>query len=349
MDFQVTGIRGKNSVNFQASIRSGERLALMGRSGAGKTTLLRALAGFEPSLLIKINDPNNKWASAWQRPVALVHQHPVMFHHHTVQQTFDFATKHARHNYNLPIAQWIEHLSITDIMQKSCAQLSGGQQQRVALLRALLSQPNWLLLDESFSAFDAPLVTAACEVIEEYCDMTDAGLIVASHSEIPLRFLCESALIIENLESQYEKDIMTLLNDSSKDDITTTLTVEPEGITEQFLTANLGNNKIYAPKPTRWKSVTSRISIKAKDISLALGDEHVTSMVNRIEAVIDGVIEHDANRRIVQLGLASDGNESHQILNVDISTWSWQRMNLSVGKKVFAEFKVSAVLWHGHS
>ena len=274
--------------------------------------------------------------------MTLLHQHPVMFGHHRVQQTIDYGRKYNA-SHTLPLSKWIQQLGIEPLLNQRCHELSGGQAQRVALLRALNTGRPWLLLDEAFTALDAPRVLAACDVIAEYCQLTGAGLLVASHQDLPQRYLCSSAYVVESLSGQYVEDLFPVLNKQESLQLTSTLTVNVEAIEHGFLLTRLAGQALYLNLPNHWQPASARVSIDAGDIALAIGEEHLTSMVNRLKTQVRA-IDHINSERVRLWLVIGD-----QQLVVDISPWSFNRLNIQLGQSLFAEFKVGAVQWHGQA
>ena len=144
----------------------GEIACLLGQSGCGKTSLLRAIAGFEkPSdgaILLRQQAlfSINEIMPIEQRNVGMVFQDYALFPHLNVAQNISFGLKRSgsRQQENTQrLHQILELLELSAHSSKFPHQLSGGQQQRVAIGRAIITQPDLLLLDEPFSNLDVYL------------------------------------------------------------------------------------------------------------------------------------------------------------------------------------------------
>lgn len=146
----------------QLSMQEGEVLAVIGPNGAGKSTLLLALSRllqpeqgtirFRGQSLEAIGD------LAYRRRIALVLQESLLLDV-SVYQNVAMGLRFR----GLPRAQvrkrvdpWLERLGISHLRDRSARRLSGGEAQRVSLARAFAIQPDILMLDEPFSALDAP-------------------------------------------------------------------------------------------------------------------------------------------------------------------------------------------------
>jgi spermidine/putrescine transport system ATP-binding protein len=143
-------------------VKPGEFLTLLGPSGCGKTTLLRLIAGFEEpdrgAILISGRDvaamPPN------ERPVNTVFQHYALFPHRTVAGNIAFGLEMK----NVPkseiparVEKGLEMVRLPGFGERRIDQLSGGQKQRIALARAVVLEPEVLLLDEPMAALDLKL------------------------------------------------------------------------------------------------------------------------------------------------------------------------------------------------
>ena len=157
---------------LQLQVSPGEILTLMGPSGCGKSSVLAAIAGtlagvsegLQPLPLVGTVRLNGRDLSALpthQRGVGVVFQDALLFAHLTVAENLLFAVPQG-----LPLAQRqarvqqaLHEAELDGLGERDPSTLSGGQRARVALMRALLAEPQALLLDEPFSKLDAALRT----------------------------------------------------------------------------------------------------------------------------------------------------------------------------------------------
>lgn len=149
-------------VGLDLEIAPGERLAVLGPSGAGKTTLLRLIAGLErpDSGSVAIAGQPVDGVPPWQRGLAMVFQQPAVYPHLSVFENLAFglrAARMGRTEIRSRVEAVADRLGLSDLLSRWPQALSGGQRQRVALGRALARRPPLLLLDEPFTALDAPL------------------------------------------------------------------------------------------------------------------------------------------------------------------------------------------------
>jgi len=155
---------GKTEVlrGVSISIQPGEFITLLGPSGCGKTTLLRIVAGLEMAdtgrVLLSGHDLTPLPAN--RRPVNTVFQSYALFPHLSVADNVAFGLRAKGVNSSTikkRVDDALAMLHLTDFGSRHPHQLSGGQKQRVAMARALVNEPEVLLLDEPMSALDAKL------------------------------------------------------------------------------------------------------------------------------------------------------------------------------------------------
>lgn len=145
--------------DFNLSIEKGEFVTFLGPSGCGKTTTLRMIAGFElPSegqILLDGKDisklPPNK------RPINTVFQRYALFPHLNIFDNVAFGLKLKKlpkDEINKKVKKALEIVDLEGFEKRKISTLSGGQQQRIAIARAIVNEPEILLLDEPLGALD---------------------------------------------------------------------------------------------------------------------------------------------------------------------------------------------------
>jgi molybdate transport system ATP-binding protein len=160
-----------NPLQLNIECIPGELHALVGPSGSGKTTALRTIAGLNNAQSGNIECDGVTWFEAneingvitqlkpAERSCGYLFQQYALFPHLTALENvciplYNSIKKHAERR--VLAQQWLDRMGIGELANRMPNQLSGGQQQRVALARALARSPKILLLDEPFSAIDAP-------------------------------------------------------------------------------------------------------------------------------------------------------------------------------------------------
>jgi len=146
--------------NLTLTIPAGSFFALLGPSGCGKTTTLRMVAGLEEptSGQIKLGQDDITNLPPYKRWVNTVFQSYALFPHLSIYENVAFGLRRQKaKDIDNQVKAMLELVELTTQAQKKPQQLSGGQQQRVAVARALINEPDVLLLDEPLGALDLKL------------------------------------------------------------------------------------------------------------------------------------------------------------------------------------------------
>jgi putative spermidine/putrescine transport system ATP-binding protein len=155
---------GRNLVvkDMNLEIAKGEFLTMLGPSGSGKTTCLMMLAGFETAthgdILLEDQPINN--IPPYKRGIGMVFQNYALFPHMTVAENLAFPLEvrgMAKSEREQKVRRALDMVQMDDFANRRPAQLSGGQQQRIALSRALVFEPELVLMDEPLGALDKQL------------------------------------------------------------------------------------------------------------------------------------------------------------------------------------------------
>ncbi|WP_432663807.1 ABC transporter ATP-binding protein [Wukongibacter baidiensis] len=154
------GHRALTDVSFY--VRKNEFITLLGPSGCGKTTTLRLIGGFEQATKgeILFEGKNITDLPPYKRKVNTVFQKYALFPHLNVYDNIAFGLKVKKMEKNIIDKKVKEMLSLVNLKgfeKRSINSLSGGQQQRIAIARALVNEPEILLLDEPLGALDLKL------------------------------------------------------------------------------------------------------------------------------------------------------------------------------------------------
>jgi heme exporter protein A len=141
-------------------VRPGELLAIAGPNGAGKTTLLRILAGLMRPTRGEVRIRGRQLARHAPEPrraIGLLSHHTFLYDDLTPAENLAFTARlYGLANSSEVVRHALEDVGLTDRAQTPVRYLSRGLQQRAAIARALLHQPDILLLDEPFTGLDAP-------------------------------------------------------------------------------------------------------------------------------------------------------------------------------------------------
>lgn len=178
---------------------------LFGPSGAGKSATLAVVAGTvrATDALVVVGErvltdsARNVVVPAERRRIGVVHQEARLFPHLSVARNLRYGWKRVRGKRRIGWNEAIEVLAIGHLLDRSPRDLSGGERQRVAIGRALLSQPELLLLDEPVSALDAGRRAEVLGFVAALKRRFGLPMIYVTHSEDEARLLGDHLVRIE--------------------------------------------------------------------------------------------------------------------------------------------------------
>ena len=217
------GANGDMPLDIHLSINQGEFIALTGVSGSGKTTLLRIIAGLESidTGNICVNDTvwvdtNNKKAFTpiQKRGIGYLFQDYALFPNMNVLQNLLYAKKDKTLAYKL-----LDMVDLRELENRMPNTLSGGQKQRIALCRALMSQPQLLLLDEPLSALDLEMRKKLQEDIKRFHKEFDMTTIMVSHDPSEIYKLSSRVILLDHghiCKDGRAKDVLLKTSGSQK-------------------------------------------------------------------------------------------------------------------------------------
>ncbi len=145
--------------DFNLEVKRGEFVTFLGPSGCGKTTTLRMIAGFEmpTSGEILLNGEDISQLPANKRPINTVFQRYALFPHMNIYDNIAFGLKLKKlpkEEIRKKVKKVLDIVDLEGFENRKISTLSGGQQQRIAIARALVNEPEILMLDEPLGALD---------------------------------------------------------------------------------------------------------------------------------------------------------------------------------------------------
>ena len=145
--------------DFNLEVKRGEFVTFLGPSGCGKTTTLRMIAGFEmpTSGEILLNGEDISQLPANKRPINTVFQRYALFPHMNIYDNIAFGLKLKKlpkEEIRKKVKRVLDIVDLEGFENRKISTLSGGQQQRIAIARALVNEPEILMLDEPLGALD---------------------------------------------------------------------------------------------------------------------------------------------------------------------------------------------------
>ncbi len=189
--------------DFNLEIKDKEFVVLVGPSGCGKSTTLRMIAGLEEITdgELWIGDKLSNIIAPRDRNIAMVFQNYSLYPHMTVYENMAFSLKLAKmpkEEIDKKVKEAAQILEITQILDRLPKALSGGQRQRVAIGRAIVRQPQVILMDEPLSNLDAKLRGQMRSEIIRLRKKIDTTFVYVTHDQIEAMTLGDRIVVMKD-------------------------------------------------------------------------------------------------------------------------------------------------------
>ena len=202
--------------NLNFSVNKGEIVSFIGESGSGKTTFLKCLAGLEKinsgsiELNGKILNDDTTFVNPNLRKIGFVFQDYPLFPHINVLKNI---TINLEKSFFSKLDYILKLTNLKDLCERFPDQLSGGEQQRVCLARALIREPDLLLLDEPFSNLDSSIKFTIQQEIHKIIKQTKTTTILVTHDIKDTFNISDKILIFKaGILQQYDNPVNMYCN-----------------------------------------------------------------------------------------------------------------------------------------
>ncbi len=184
-------------------VKRGEFITLLGPSGCGKTTMLRMIAGFTSvdQGEILLNGKDLGGIPPHKRPLNTVFQKYALFPHLDVYDNVAFGLKLKKvpeDEIARKVSKVLKLVSMSDYEDRDVNSLSGGQQQRIAIARALVNQPEVLLLDEPLAALDLKMRKDMQIELKEMHEKLGITFIYVTHDQEEALTLSDTIVVMND-------------------------------------------------------------------------------------------------------------------------------------------------------
>jgi multiple sugar transport system ATP-binding protein len=240
-------------------VADGELMVLVGPSGCGKSTLLRIIAGLEEPTggTLYLDGVDATKLLPQERQVAMVFQSFALYPHMTVAGNIDFPLRVARRNpeeRRQLVEESASALGVGELLDRWPRQMSGGQRQRVAMGRALVRDPQLLLLDEPLSNLDSGLRSEMRAEISATVRSSGITTVYVTHDQTEALTLA---------------DRIAVMHGGSIEDVGAPGRVYDRPAT-MFVAAFLGTPRINLLEAWVWTDVDNRVSLRIGEQQIAL-------------------------------------------------------------------------------
>ena len=324
--------------------------ALFGLSGSGKSSLINLVSGLinPDEGVIALNDrelfnsAQNVCVPINQRNIGYVFQDARLFPHYTVNGNLRYGMKNtSKDEFNYIV----ELLGIGHLLKRYPITLSGGEKQRVAIGRALLTDPEILLMDEPLSALDLPRKRELMNYLERLSKEINIPILYVTHSLDELLRLAERVVLLANgkveaydvLESIWDSPLFLPWKQENEQSAVLSLPVFMHNPSYKMTALSIGDQNIWINQVEAQINEKVRICIHSSDVSISLNKVEQSSIRNTLYGRIVKVLELE-NR--VDLKLDIGGKH----LWASISKWSFHDLALQLGQLVYAQIKAISVM-----
>ena len=322
---------------------------VFGRSGCGKTTLLRCLAGLERPDPGHLRVNGQVWQSAdrrvfvppHRRSVGVVFQDTRLFPHLSVRQNLMYGLRRTpTDRRRIEPETVIEALGIHHLLSRRPVTLSGGEAKRVAVGRALLSSPDFLLLDEPLAGIDVGARHEIIGFLKALHRTFDLPIVYVSHDLDEITRLSDTMTTLENGRVTGHGTMAEVLAtiDPTLGDSLLAVVVEGKvcGYDDSFAMVELdinGSERMTIPGPRQAVGAWQAIRIAARDVGIGLHPPTETAAIAVLPATVKAVT--DGNHPLMTVTLDTGG----AVLLAVISRPAAARLGLAVGSPVYAEIR----------
>lgn len=319
--------------------------ALFGRSGSGKTSVINVIAGLlrpdQGRIAVKgqvfCDTAKGIWVPPHKRRIGYVFQDARLFPHLNVLQNLRYGGQHDE-------ARVVDLLGLSDLLDRRPNKLSGGERQRVALGRALMRDPQVLLMDEPLAALDTRRKSEILPYLERLRDEQAVPIIYVSHAMSEVVRLANTLVVMQDGRTVRSGQIDEVMSDPSslallgRADAGAVLmaNVVAHDADDGVTVVDCAGGQVFLQGQLGRIGDTLRLRVPAQDIMLSLARPVGLSALNTLPVEIIDITEGEGPALAVSLRAGPDR------LLAQISSRSARAMELVPGMPVYAIFKITA-------
>ena len=335
-------------------------IALFGRSGSGKTSIINAIAGVSRPERGRISfgeriffdSSTHHWIPPEQRRIGYVFQDGLLFPHLSVGANLQYGrhgqTRTQDQAPRIAADKVITLLGLAPLLKRKPAALSGGEKQRVAIGRALLAQPQLLLLDEPLASLDADRKAEVLTYIERLRDQFAIPIVLVSHALEEVIRLADAMVLIDDgrvLATGSVDEIMGRLDlapATGRYEAGAVIEARVESHDAHYDLTRLEfvGGALTVPRVDANVGERVRVRIRARDVSIATREPQDLSIHNILRGTLTEI--RDEAGPIVDVRIVI----GEAALIVRVTRHSIDRLSLRPGQPVFALVKAISLDRH---
>jgi molybdate transport system ATP-binding protein len=352
----VKKTRGSFSLDAAFELPTPGVVALFGRSGSGKSTLINLIAGLLDADAGRVALDDLIWLDAERRinvpperrRIGYVFQDARLFPHLSVEGNLRYGEKRASSRAFISLDTVAGLLDLGSLMERRTHQLSGGERQRVAIGRALLSQPNLLLLDEPLASLDSARREEVLPYLENLRDQLAVPMVYVSHDFDEVLRLSTYIVLMEQGRTIAQGGVGDMSLNADLRSIIGTDAVgaiidgrvlgvdESSGLTR--VSAGRGELKVHAPNLAA--GATLRLQLLARDLIVATQPPQNLSVRNSLSGVVASMSRDDADSELIAIDIGGT------LIMARVTTAAVRDLRLAPGLPVWALVKSVSLRSH---
>lgn len=324
--------------------------AIFGLSGSGKTSLINLVSGLTvpDEGFIRLNTrtlvdtETQRNVPVHQRKIGYVFQDARLFPHYTVKGNLRYGANNVSQR---DFDYIVELLGIGHLLKRYPLTLSGGEKQRVAIGRALLTDPDILLMDEPLSALDVPRKRELMGYLERLSKEINIPILYVTHSLDELLRLADRVVLMENgkvkaydsVEKIWNSPIFAPWKGESEQSSVLELPLYLHNPAYAMSALSLGNQALWLNQVQAEAGKRVRVCIYSSDVSVTLVKPQQTSIRNILRGQI---VQIERQERRIDIAVLVEG---HKIW-ASVSRWAQNELRFAVGQEVYLQIKAISVV-----
>jgi molybdate transport system ATP-binding protein len=348
--------RGAFTLDAEFELPTPGVVALFGRSGCGKSTLVNVIAGLLKADaghvalddLVLLDTARGIDVPAERRRIGYVFQDARLFPHLSVAANLRYGERRANGNKFVSLQHVAELLDLEPLMDRRTHQLSGGERQRVAIGRALLTQPNLLLLDEPLASLDFSRREEVLPYLESLRDHLSIPMVYVSHNFDEVLRLATYVVLMESGkttaqgnvgEMSLNQDLRAIIGADAVGAIVdaTVLGSDPSS---GLARVRVGQGELRVHFPNAAQGSKLRVQLLARDLIVATRPPHNLSVRNSLPGTVTAVVPDDPDTDLISIDIGGT------IIMARITNAATRELELAPGTPVWALVKALSARAH---